>query len=236
MVIPLALLSVFAIAFGWIGIPDTFFGTEGVFTSYFHLFVGATIEELMHELYELGLVVVEIKTLAFDPVPVSASFIVALLGLAIGFWIYARRPLKEGQSDPLVRPLGPLYGFLHNKWYWDELYGVIFIRPAVFFSEVVIYEWVDKGLIDGTLHLIARFVFGAARYFKRFEERVISDGVDALKDGVLWVAREFRTIQTGKLQEYALFSLGIATLLALLILAINYRWFEGLFSFIGTIF
>lgn len=236
MVVPLVLLSIFAIAFGWIGIPDNFLGTENIFTSYFHLFVGGTIEELMHALHEIGLVAHEIVLLDFDPVPVAASFIVALLGLAVGFWIYARRPLEKGQPDPLVQPLGPLYGFLHNKWYWDELYAVIFIRPAVFFSEVIIYEWVDKGLIDGTLNLIGRSVYAGANYFKRFEERVISDGVDAIKDGVLWVAREFRTIQTGKIQEYALFSLGIATLLALLILAINYRWFEGLFGLIGSLF
>jgi hypothetical protein len=61
---------------------------------------------------------------------------------------------------------------------------------------------------------------------KRFEEVVISGGVDWIKDQFLEMARDFRTIQTGKLQEYALVSAGIASVLALLILGINFGWFD----------
>ena len=56
MTIPLLVLSVFAIVAGWFGIPDNFLGTEGIFTNFFHEYVGATIHELIHELHELDLV------------------------------------------------------------------------------------------------------------------------------------------------------------------------------------
>jgi NADH-quinone oxidoreductase subunit L len=71
-----------------------------------------------------------------------------------------------------------------------------------------------KGAIDGTLHLIARATYTLGHYAKRFEEVVISDGVDWLKDRVLNIADEFRYLQTGRIQEYALYSVLIVFALA----------------------
>lgn len=231
--VPLVGLSIFAVAFGWLGIPDNFLGTDGIFYNFFHHFVGATIEETLIGLNELGIHVHEIHTLPFNLVPLLTSIAVALGGLFLGWWVYGRQPLEKDEVDPLVRPLGPLHNFLANKWYWDELYDAAFVQPTVWFSETVVYQWIDKGLIDGTLHLIARVVYASGQYLKRFEEVVISDGVDRVKDEFLGTAREFRTIQTGKLQEYALVSAGIASVLAILILAINYGWFAVVGGWLG---
>jgi len=230
MTIPLVLLAVFAVTIGWVGIPESFPVIGPIVNNnFFHHFSGATIYETIHELHDLHLVDVEITTLPFDPVPLAASLIVALGGLFVGWWIYGRRPLKEGQTDPLVRPLGPLYGFLNHKWYWDELYQFLFIRPTVYLSERVVYEVVDKGIIDGILHLIARGVYRLGQYVKLFEDRVISKGVDWLKDQFLAIAKEFRYLQTGRVQEYALISTLIATALIAVILLINYGWLARLF-------
>ena len=62
-----------------------------------------------------------------------------------------------------------------------------------------------------------------------FEEVVISGGVDKLKDGFLSFAKEFRFLQTGKVQEYALISVFIATALAVVVLLINSGWFANIF-------
>ena len=57
---------------------------------------------------------------------------------------------------------------------------------------------------------------------RRFEHKVFDDYVDAVKDGVLYLAREIRSIQAGKVQEYALLSLLIVcTLTVLIILIVN---------------
>ena len=109
------------------------------------------------------------------------------------------------------------------------MYQFLFIRPTVYLSEIVVYEYVDKGIIDGILHLIARAVYRLGYYVKRFEERVISDGVDWLKDQFLAIAREFRFLQTGRVQEYVLISTLIATALIAVILLINYGWLAQLF-------
>jgi len=230
MTIPLVLLSIFAIVAGWAGIPESFpvLGPL-VNNNYYHHFVGATIYKLMEELYEMGLVNHPIETISFSWVPLIVSVVVSLGGLFLGWWIYGRKPLPVEDTDPLVKPLGPLYTFLNNKWYWDELYEKVFINPTVYISENIVYELIDKGIIDGTLHLTARAFYGTGYYVKRFEEVVISDGVDSIKDGFLSIADEFRQLQTGRVQEYALISALIATALIAVVLLINYGWFAQLF-------
>ncbi len=230
MTIPLILLSIFAVAAGWGGIPEEFPVLGRVLNNnYFHHIVGATIYETLHELHELHLIDVAIETLPFQVTPIGTSVFVALGGLFLGWWIYGRKALKAGQVDPLIRPLGPLYTFLNRKWYWDELYDKVFIRPTIYISETIVPKYIDEGIIDGTLHLIARAVYRLGYYVKRFEERVISDGVDWLKDGFLAMAREFRYLQTGRVQEYVLISTLIATALIAVILLINYGWLAQLF-------
>jgi NADH-quinone oxidoreductase subunit L len=226
---PLIALSVFAIGVGWFGIPEKFpvLGPL-VDNNFFHHFVGATIEETMIELEEMHLVGHALETLPFNAFPLLVSIVVALGGLGLGWLVYGRKTLARDESDPLVSALGPLHGFLKNKWYWDELYDTVFIRPTIYFSEVIVYEVMDKGIIDGTLHLIARTVFRIGRFMLRFEEVVISGGVDWLKDQFLVTVSEFRQLQTGKIQEYALVSMLIASALAFVVLAINYGWLDGL--------
>ena len=238
MTLPLVGLSIFAVAFGWFGIPDNFLGTDGIFYNYFHHFVGATVEETLHGLNELGIHVHEIATLPFNWVPLLVSVAVALGGLFAGWWVYGRRPLESPETaDPTARALGPAaWDILYNKYYMDELYQTIIVRPTEWFSAVFVYQTVDKGFIDGVvLHGTARLVFTLGFYMRRFEEIVISGGVDRVKDAFLDAAREFRTIQTGKLQEYALVSSGIASVLAILILGINFGWFDPILSWWNTV-
>jgi NADH-quinone oxidoreductase subunit L len=232
MVIPLVLLSVFAVGAGWFGIPEKFPVLGPIVNdNFFHHFVGATIYQTMKELYAAGLVLHPIITLPKSYVPLVVSLIVALGGLFVGWLIYARKPLTAGQQDPLVAPLGPLHVFLNRKWYWDELYQVVFIRPTVYFSERVAYEVIDKGIIDGILHLIARVFYRFGQAMKRTEELVFGDAVDWVKDQFLAVAKVSRQLQTGKIQEYVLVSVLIVVVLTAVILAVNFNgpvteWFS----------
>jgi NADH-quinone oxidoreductase subunit L len=230
MTIPLIGLAVFAVAAGWAGIPEEFPVLGQILdNNYFHHFVGATVEHTLEVLEEEHLAHV-LVTLPFNAFPLATSIVVALGGLLGGWLVYGRNPLRANQPDPLERPLGPLYAFLRDKWRWDELYGLVFLRPAVFFSEVVVYAWVDKGVIDGTLHLVARTIYTIGNGMKWFEETVISGGVDWVKDVVLGWANEARAIQTGKIQEYVLVSLFITAALAVVVMAINNGWLTSLLN------
>jgi NADH-quinone oxidoreductase subunit L len=229
--IPLIGLAAFALLAGFPGVPEDFPIIGPLFNrNFFHDFVGTTIEETMVELFGSNLVEQAIESVAFNPFPVIMSIAVVFVGLGAGWWLYSRKGLEAGQPDPLVKPLGPLYTFLHNKWWWDELYEVLFVKPTKYFSRTVVYEWIDRGLIDGTLSLIARGVYAFGRYLKRFEEVVISGGVDWVKDQVLVAAQEFRALQTGKIQEYVLVSVLIGWALAVVVLLINSGLFDWLFN------
>ncbi|KPK10533.1 MAG: hypothetical protein AMJ56_07845 [Anaerolineae bacterium SG8_19] len=231
MTIPLVVLSFFALFAGLSGVPEKFPILGPLFSNnFFEHFVATTIEEPMIEIFgapSLEGVVLAIEQ--FSYIPLIISVVVAIGGLFIGWWTYGRKPLATEQPDPLVRPLGPLYTFLQNKWWWDELYEILFVNPTKSLARTFVYEWIDRGLIDGTLHLIGRAFYRVGYYLKRFEEVVISGGVDWLKDQVLNAAQEFRAIQTGRIQEYVLVSVLIGWALAVVVLLINSGFLDGIF-------
>lgn len=209
MTTPLVILSIFAIGAGWVGIPDNFLGTpaKSIFTNHFHHFVGATLYDPFIALYDAHLIPHKIFTLPFNWVPLIASVVVALGGLGLGWLMYWRKPLEEGEADPMIAILTPpLHNFLKNKWYWDELYQTIFIKPTIWISEVFVYEWVDRGLIDGILHGVARVVYTIGNWMKNTESAVFGDGVDWVTFKIRDWAKEIRSLQSGKIQEYALLS------------------------------
>lgn len=235
MTLPLVLLSFFAVAAGWVGIPDNFLGTEGIFTNVFHHFVGATLEHPIELLYKDDLVAHKIATLPWDglpflpflSIPLVSSLVVALGGIALGYWLYGRKPLEAGQPDPLIGILGkPLHSFLENKWYWDEFYNTAFIKPTNYFAEVVAYEVIDKGIIDALLHFVSRATFEFGRWMAVTEKFVFGDAIDWLKDRFLDLAKEFRTFQSGKIQEYALLSIFFMWMLAMFIYGFNAGTFD----------
>lgn len=233
MTYPLIGLSIFAIAAGWLGIPEDFplLGPL-VNNNWAHHMIGATLHETLHHLAEAHLIAHSYAIATFDFVwpPLIASLVVALGGLSLGWLIYGRKPLQKGQADPLIKALGPAHTFFNRKWYWDELYDVVFIQPTIFISETVVYEWIDKGLIDGVIHLVARAFYGFGRYVRAFEMAVFGDGVDWIKDQFLAMAASMRQLQTGRIQEYVLVSTLIASALAFVVLAINYGWFDQIFQ------
>jgi NADH-quinone oxidoreductase subunit L len=89
-------------------------------------------EHLMHRLHETP---VFVKLL-----PV----IVMLAGLAIAWWAYIRNTSIPGR---FVAQYRPLYLFLLNKWYFDELYHLIFVRPAMWLGRLF-WKKGDEGTID----------------------------------------------------------------------------------------
>jgi hypothetical protein len=89
--------------------------------------------------------------------------------------------------------------------------------------------WIDQGVIDGTLHFVARGYYASAGVAARIEVAAFH-GVDVLKDWVLEFARGLRSIQTGKIQEYALVSTIIGAVLAIMILWIANGGWSGWFG------
>jgi NADH-quinone oxidoreductase subunit L len=148
---------------------------------------------------------------AFQPVPLLTSIVVALGGIALGYLVYRNAYKTADDKDPMEF-LGPVHTFLQNKYYLDELYHNLFVRPAQWFSETVTYKFLDKGLIDGTLHTIGSIAVWLGNTFKKTEKYTIDNPPIYLSDGFKWVGRSFRVIQTGRVQNYLLIGMLIAVL------------------------
>ena len=167
----------------------------------------------------------------FNWIPLIASVIVALGGLGLGWLMYWRKPLEEGEADPMVAILTPpLHGFLKNKWYIDEAYQVMFVKPTVWISEVLVYEWIDRGLIDGILHGVARVTYGLANWMKNTESAVFGDGVDWITFKIRDLAKELRSLQSGKIQEYALLSALITFVFSAFFIMLRSGVFNGILN------
>ncbi|MEZ5891796.1 MAG: NADH-quinone oxidoreductase subunit L [Parvularculaceae bacterium] len=74
-----------------------------------------------------------------------APFLAMLFGTSAAAWHYLRGdPLKPG----LLRPGGMIYAFLKNKWYFDELYDFLFVKPALAIGRFL-WKDGDGKTIDG---------------------------------------------------------------------------------------
>ncbi len=74
-----------------------------------------------------------------------APTVVGLSGIALAYILYVLAPSIPGK---LAATFGGLYRFLLNKWYFDELYDAIFVRPTRALARVL-WQKVDAGVIDG---------------------------------------------------------------------------------------
>jgi NADH-quinone oxidoreductase subunit L len=74
-----------------------------------------------------------------------APFVAAMLGLYIAYFYYIRHPELPPQ---MAAKGGLLYTFLYNKWYFDEVYDFIFVRPAKWLARIL-WKVGDGLIIDG---------------------------------------------------------------------------------------
>ncbi len=196
MTFPLVVLAIFAIAAGWVGIPEWMSG--GLLPNWFHEFVGGTL--LSHP-----------KPLPFQAVPLITSLVVALGGLGLGYLVY--RNIPAGAPDPLEKALGKVYRILKNKYYFDEAYDYLFVRPATWLAEVFTSRWMDLKVIDGVLHFFA-YLAGVIGEFLRnaIDKPIVNGAGDWVGETTKKVGAYLRPIQTGRVQQYmilALFSIAI---------------------------
>lgn len=115
------------------------------------------------------------------------SLAVALVGLLIGWLVYGRKPLEDAkQPDPLAKPLNGLFRALENKWWVDELYQALVVKPylrlADFFAQPV-----DQTVIDGVVNGMGGLVRGAAQSWRRIQNGYVRSYALTILLGVVLV-------------------------------------------------
>ena len=195
MTTPLVVLAIFAVSYGWVGIPESFPLLGGLLPNWFHDFVGHTLEHPM-------------AAPEFSWIPLITSLVVALGGLTLGWLTY--RNYKAGAVDPMRKLLGPVYHFIENKYYFDEAYDFLFVKPAIWISEVFTNK-MDQGVIDWVLHSFGTISFAIGSTIRnQFDTPVINRFIgDGSAEVVQIFGRWLRKAQTGRIQQYMLSALGV---------------------------
>ena len=131
MLLPLILLAVGAVAAGYVFAPD-FIGHHETEFWRGAIFNGPD-NHVLHESHEVPLWVK------------WAPLVVTLLGAAIAYYYYV---LREGLAKRMAVKEGPLWTFLYNKWFFDEIYDVVFVKGARALGDFF-WKVCDVRIIDG---------------------------------------------------------------------------------------
>jgi NADH-quinone oxidoreductase subunit L len=116
---------------------------------------------------------------------------VAVLGFFLAWLLYYRR---RDLPAKVAAWFGGLYDAVLNKYYVDELYGAVFVKPIIEGSAKLLWRGIDVGAIDGTINASA----------------------EAAQD----VSREVGQMQSGNIRSYAGWvAAGAAVVLAYMIWA-----------------
>jgi NADH-quinone oxidoreductase subunit L len=167
MTVPLMVLAVLAIVGGYIGIPhlnqfEAFL--EPVF-AHSH----STAEAHQGGLgLELGLM--------------ALSVVIALAGIYLAYQLYVA---KAGAADQLAARLRGLYNLLAHKYYVDEIYDALFVRPLNWLSEKFFWKIFDVKLIDGTVNGAATLFGGIASLLRRWQTGIVQNYAVTLVLGLI---------------------------------------------------
>jgi len=108
----------------------------------------------------------------------GVSISVAALGWILAYLLYSRRPELPAR---IAASLGGVYQAVVHKYYIDELYAALFVKPLIEGSSAILWKGIDQGIIDAAVNNSA----DAARH--------VSDNVRHMQSGNLrsyagWVA------------------------------------------------
>jgi NADH-quinone oxidoreductase subunit L len=176
MLVPLVLLAFLSVTGGWIGSQRFEKFLAPVFHAHYAEQAGSEASEITgHAGSEL----------IFTVISVGA----AGLGLYLAWLLYRRRPQLPQQ---IADVLGGFYRAVANKYYVDELYAILFVKPLVDGSARLLWHGIDQGVIDATL----------------------DNGAEGARD----VSDTVRRMQSGNLRSYAGWvAMGAAAVIAYMI-------------------
>jgi NADH-quinone oxidoreductase subunit L len=182
MLVPLVILAVLSVVGGYVGVPGSLGGTNR-FDKFLGPIFRSTAPALNPDHAAPGETAPPQQTtegrepeashrteLIFTGISVSAGF----LGLYLAWLLYYRKPQLPQR---IAQSLGGFYQTVLNKYYVDEIYATLFVKPLIDSSTRILWHGVDQGVIDATVNHSA--------------------------DGAREVSDSLRHMQSGNLRSYA---------------------------------
>jgi NADH-quinone oxidoreductase subunit L len=167
---PLYVLAAFSLLAGFVGFPQVYGDWLGIpdSNSLAHFLAPA----LAGGVHEAGVSHGEELRLALFAVCAAGA------GLLAAWWLYLSRPELPGR---LMQSFHGFWRLLHEKYFVDELYDTLFVRPTVWISDRVLFRAIDAGLIDGVA------VNGAARSVQALAARGLKYAQSGLTQSYLFL-------------------------------------------------
>ena len=174
MVGPLVVLAIATVVAGFLGSPFLRF----IFADWVH--VGELHAQSFH-----GLVAI-------------IGSIAALLGLAGGYLLYRERR----DVDPMEQRLGVFWRLLQHRYYIDDFYMAAIVLPVRDKLSAAVY-WFDQNVLDGVVNGVAFVAYGFSRVIIWIDRTIIDGAVNGTGTAMEAVGKGLRTVQSGKVQWYA---------------------------------
>jgi NADH-quinone oxidoreductase subunit L len=196
---PLVILAILSIIGGFINFP-----TIDALTTWLDHTFNAVIP---------GVSVAVAAPVGFSFVIAAVSTILAVGALALAWYIYERRvqamqhlPLNQRADDPMRLSLGPVFTLLENKYWIDELYGYLIIKPYQWFSDFL-GDTIERKIWHDFLHdtiLVGGFNFQAQILAGTIDLGFLDGITNFLGDGFRELSAQMRKIESGFVRNYAL--------------------------------
>jgi NADH-quinone oxidoreductase subunit L len=176
MTLPLILLALLSVVGGWIGIPESIKGHDHFFQWLAPIFA-----------YEEFFRMLDLKGHGLE---LLLSIVTLLWVFHLGLFAVLLYGQKPSVIERWSSKMAPVHHLIANKFYIDEIYQSLFVRPIGWFSEKILWKFGDEKVVDSLL------VEGSAETVGLF-------------------GRALATLQTGIVQSYALiFAMGAVILIA----------------------
>jgi len=174
MTVPLMVLCVGAVAAGWVGIPHLV-GGGAHFTEFMMPVLGHPEGHGTH---------------AEEWMVMGISVLVGFAGIGLAYFMYIVSPALPGR---ISRQFSAVYTVLFNKYYVDELYSFLIVRPTI---------WCAKNVLIGVT-----------------DARIIEAIVNGVPSAIAAFSSGLRKVQTGLMQHYAtIMAMGILIFVAIMLL------------------
>ncbi len=136
---------------------------------------------------------------ALEYVIMAACLVAAAAGFFTAYLFYVRKP---GLPDILAGRLRSVHRLVYNRYFIDEVYGVLFVAGTKTLAKVLAFF--DKYAIDLLVNLSGLAVRTQARISGWFDERYVDGAVNLVADSTIAFGEQVRKVQAGRVQVYVL--------------------------------
>jgi NADH-quinone oxidoreductase subunit L len=171
MLVPMVILAVLAVLGGYIGLPR-FVGLGNAIDEFLHpIFAGS-----LHAVPAADHTALEITLMAVSTLAVAAGFVAA-------YWIYVR---NWGLGERMTRSAQWLYDIVYNKYYVDEAYTEVIVKPLRTLGDFMT-EAVEEQGIDRAVNGLARLVGLTGEGLRRLQTGLVRNYALAMFIGIVAV-------------------------------------------------